>query len=136
MLFGIWHAGLAAVPANAKLHGAELGYILDHSGARVCFASPGLDGEIAPHAPKSLERMIVIGGGEYEALFASDAIAVTPRGGNDLGWLFYTSGTTGRPKGAMLTHRNLLEASYAYAMEVDPIAPGDAILHAAPMSHG
>ena len=37
----IWHAGLAAVPANAKLHGAELGYILEHSGARVCFASAG-----------------------------------------------------------------------------------------------
>src|ERR1700675_4474757 len=31
ILFGVWHAGLAAVPANAKLHGAELGYILDHS---------------------------------------------------------------------------------------------------------
>ena len=43
LLYGIWHAGLAAVPANAKLHGAELGYILEHSGARVCFASPGLD---------------------------------------------------------------------------------------------
>ena len=43
--------GFAAVPANAKLHGAELGYILEHSGARVCFASDGLDGEIAPHAP-------------------------------------------------------------------------------------
>src|SRR4051794_21100793 len=36
VLYGIWHAGLAAVPANAKLHGAELGYILEHSGARVC----------------------------------------------------------------------------------------------------
>jgi long-chain acyl-CoA synthetase len=35
MLYGVWHAGLAAVPANAKLHGRELGYILAHSGARV-----------------------------------------------------------------------------------------------------
>ena len=46
------------------------------------------------------------------------------------------SGTTGRPKGAMLTHGVLAAASYAYAAEVDPIAPGDALLHAAPMSHG
>ena len=46
LLYAIWHAGLAAVPANAKLHGAELGYILEHSGARVCFASRGLDGDI------------------------------------------------------------------------------------------
>ncbi len=136
LLYGIWHAGLAAVPANAKLHGAELGYILDHSGARVCFASQGLDADIAPHAPNTLERMIVIGGAEYEALFAGDAIGIVPRGGDDLAWLFYTSGTTGKPKGAMLTHRNIAWASHAYGAEVDPVTPGDAILHAAPMSHG
>jgi len=136
LLYGIWHAGLAAVPANAKLHGAELGYILEHSGARVCFVSDGLDAEIAPHAPPSLERMVAIGSRDYEALFAADAIDVAPRTGDDLAWLFYTSGTTGRPKGAMLTHRVLAQASFAYASEVDPVAPGDAILHAAPMSHG
>jgi long-chain acyl-CoA synthetase len=136
VLYAIWHAGLAAVPANAKLHGAELGYILDHSGARACFVSKGLDADIAPHAPQSLEHLIVIGTSEYEKLFAADAIAVEPCAGDDLAWLFYTSGTTGRPKGAMLTHRVLSVASHAYAMEVDPIAPGEAILHAAPMSHG
>src|SRR5580658_7607102 len=48
LMFGIWHGGLAAVPANAKLHGRELGYILEHSGARICFASGGIDTEIAP----------------------------------------------------------------------------------------
>ena len=136
LLYGIWHAGLAAVPAIAKLHGAELGYILEHSGARVCFVSDGLDAGIAPHAPPSLERMIVIGSRDYEALFAADAVDVAPRDGGDLAWLFYTSGTTGRPKGAMLTHRVLAQASFAYASEVDPVSPGDAILHAAPMSHG
>lgn len=135
-LYAVWHAGLAAVPANAKLHGAELGYILEHSGARVCFASQGLDSEIAAHAPKSLERMIVVGSREYENLFTTDAMACAPRSGDDLAWLFYTSGTTGRPKGAMLTHRNLAHASFAYTTEVDPVAPGDPILHAAPMSHG
>src|SRR6202040_4480117 len=78
MLYGVWHAGLAAVPANAKLHGRELGYILEHSGARVCFASDGLDAEIAPHAPPTLERLIVIGSRDYEALFAGDPIAPWP----------------------------------------------------------
>jgi long-chain acyl-CoA synthetase len=135
-LYAIWHAGLAAVPANAKLHGAELGFILEQSGARACFASAGLDSEIAPHAPSSLERMIVIGSPEYARLLAGDAVPVVARQGGDLAWLFYTSGTTGRPKGAMLTHKVLATASQAYAAEVDTVAPGDAILHAAPMSHG
>jgi long-chain acyl-CoA synthetase len=136
VLYGIWHAGAAAVPANAKLHGAELGFILDHSGARVCFASPGLDADIAPHAPASLTQLITIGSREYDALSGADPIPVEPRAADDLAWLFYTSGTTGRPKGAMLTHRVLSIASHAYAAEVDAIAPGDPILHAAPMSHG
>jgi len=135
-LYAIWHAGLAAVPANAKLHGAELGFILEHSGARVCFSSPGLDDEIAPHAPKMLERMIAIGGKDYEPLFDSDPIGAVPREPGDLAWLFYTSGTTGRPKGAMLTHRVLATMSHAYVSEVDQVMPGDPILHAAPMSHG
>jgi long-chain acyl-CoA synthetase len=136
LMFGIWHAGLAAVPANAKLHGRELAYILEHSGARVCFASHGLDSEIGPHAPATLERLVTIGSAEYEALFAADPISAWPCQGDDLAWLFYTSGTTGRPKGAMLTHGVLAAASYAYAAEVDPVAAGDALLHAAPMSHG
>ena len=136
LMFGIWHAGLAAVPANAKLHGRELGYILEHSGARVCFASAGLDAELAPHAPASLERLIVVGSAEYESLLMADAMPLAPRDGGDLAWLFYTSGTTGRPKGAMLTHRSLAQASFAYLTEVDTVAPGDSILHAAPMSHG
>ena len=54
VLYAIWHAGLAAVPANAKLHGAELGYILEHSQARVCFASSDLEAAIAAHAPPTL----------------------------------------------------------------------------------
>src|SRR6266511_1490222 len=117
LLYAIWHAGLAAVPANAKLHGLELAYILEHSGARVCFASAGLDAEIAPHAPHSLERLITIGSAEYEQLFTAESCDPQERSGDDLAWLFYTSGTTGKPKGAMLTHRVLAQASFAYLSE-------------------
>jgi long-chain acyl-CoA synthetase len=135
-MYAVWHAGLAAVPANAKLHGAELGYILEQSGARVAFASADVEAAIASHAPASLERLIVIGGASYEKLLVADPVPVTPRDGSDLAWLFYTSGTTGRPKGAMLTHKVLTAASQAYMSEVDTLSPGDPLLHAAPMSHG
>jgi long-chain acyl-CoA synthetase len=136
VLYAVWHAGLAAVPVNAKLHATELHYILEHSQAKVCFASSNIAVAITSHAPASLQRLLTIGSAEYEALFASDAAAIALREPHDLAWLFYTSGTTGRPKGAMLTHRTLYCASQAYAAEVDAIMPGDALVHAAPMSHG
>ncbi len=136
LLFAIWHAGLAAVPINAKLHGAEFGHILDNSGARVCFTSTALEGGIGAHAPRTLERLVTIGGADYARMLACDPIPVAARSPDDLAWLFYTSGTTGRPKGAMLTHKVLAAESEAYLNEVDAALPGDAILHAAPMSHG
>ncbi|PLX37468.1 MAG: AMP-dependent synthetase [Hyphomicrobiales bacterium] len=135
-LYGIWWAGLAAVPVNAKLHGAEIGWILENSGSRVAFASVGLDAEIAQHRPDTLEALVPIGGPDYEALFGDDQLPLAECGPDDLAWLFYTSGTTGRPKGAMLTHRNLTAMSFAYMSDVDPTMPGETLLHAAPMSHG
>ena len=61
---------------------------------------------------------------------------MTHRAPEDLAWLFYTSGTTGNPKGVMETHRNLLGMTSCYFSDVDPVEPDDAIVYAAPMSHG
>jgi long-chain acyl-CoA synthetase len=136
VLYGAWWAGIAVVPINAKLHGAEFAYTLEQSGARVCFATAEIETTIAGHAPPALEQLIVIGKPGYEALFVAEPIAPVERAPGDLAWLFYTSGTTGRPKGGMLTHGNLLAMAHAYLAEVDPTQSGDTILHAAPMSHG
>jgi acyl-CoA synthetase (AMP-forming)/AMP-acid ligase II len=131
VLFSIWHAGLVAVPMNARLHADEFGYIIENSGAALVVATPDLADTVAPHG-----RVLAIDTPEWRAMYTHEAMEIAPRRPEDLAWLFYTSGTTGRPKGAMLTHRNLLLASLSYHADVDPVASGDAILHAAPLSHG
>jgi long-chain acyl-CoA synthetase len=138
LLLAGWYAGLTMVPANARLHRRELAYILGHAGARLCFVTPDLAPTVAPLADEiaSLERVIEVGSRDHKALREGDPIALAEVAPDDVAWLFYTSGTTGRPKGAMLTHRNLLAMTWGYLPGVDTIAPADAILHAAPMSHG
>jgi long-chain acyl-CoA synthetase len=130
-LFALWWAGLVAVPINAKLHVAECAYVLEHAGARLCITD---DVHLAAAGPATL----VAGSSEYDALVGQDQAAqpYVDRAPDDLAWLFYTSGTTGRPKGAMLTHRSLLAMTTSYHADIDAIGPDDVLVHAAPMSHG
>jgi len=137
LLYATWHAGLVAVPINAKLHPREFAYVLENSGARACFVTDDLADDVlavAPEAP-ALERVVVVGGPDHRRLH-HDPAALTPRAPADTAWIFYTSGTTGRPKGAMLSHGNLLAFMLSYYADVDGVEPGDGILHGAPMSHG
>ena len=139
ILYAAWHAGLAAVPMNAKLHPREFEYILEDSGARVCFVTPDLVPAVAPlgESLSSLERVIDTASAEYSQLLAEPrTLEIHPAVPDDVAWLFYTSGTTGRPKGVMITHRNVLCMTLCYFADVDAIAPTDSLLHAAPMSHG
>lgn len=132
-LFAIWHAGLVAVPVNAKLHPSEVSYILENSGARLCLT----EGEGALEAGSTSGcRFVAFESDECAALSSHPPIAVHMSGKDDLAWLFYTSGTTGKPKGAMLSHGNLASMAAGYHAEVLQVRPGDAQLHAAPMSHG
>ena len=136
VLFAIWHAGLTAVPVNAKLHANEFAYILENSGARVAFATPNLAPTIGGIETDTLATVIETGSADYEALFAADPMPLVQIEATDVAWLFYTSGTTGQPKGAMLTHRVMTAMTLNYFADIDMVAADDCILHAAPMSHG
>ena len=136
LLYAAWHAGLVVVPINAKLHRKEFDYILANSEARLCFVSEKTRASIEPLIGEALETIIEVGGDEYESILNSDPCPMVSREANDAAWLFYTSGTTGQPKGAVLSHLNLSTMCDCYFSDVDPVAPWSAILHAAPMSHG
>ena len=136
VMWAAWWAGLVVVPVNAKLHVKEVEWIIENAAARWAFVSS----DVAPTALAGLERQIEIESPEADALLrpAADAldIPVCERLPDDLAWLFYTSGTTGRPKGVMITHRNLMAMGLTYFIDVDAVAALDAIVYAAPMSHG
>jgi long-chain acyl-CoA synthetase len=129
VLLGIWAAGLCAVPLNPRLHAREFEYAIDNSGAKLCFASSDLVSELRDSGCDVIE----IGGGTYRNALESVPVAPVDRAPEDLAWLFYTSGTTGRPKGAMLTHRNVM--AFVVSMLADGAMHSN-ILHIAPLSHG
>jgi acyl-CoA synthetase (AMP-forming)/AMP-acid ligase II len=138
IMYAIWHAGLVAVPMNARLHPREFAFILLNSGARVCVVTPDLAesiGAIKGDCP-TLERIVETATRDYTFMAVGDPVQVADAAPTDPAWLFYTSGTTGRPKGATLTHRNLLAMSLNYYADVDRPQPGGSILHVAPISHG
>ena len=138
-VFGCWIAGLSVVPVNAKLHGREVAHIVRDSGAALIVTSEALVEAIdtallEDGAPRP--AIVVAGSAAYARLLQSPAADCAMCEPNDTAWIFYTSGTTGRPKGAMLTHRNLIFMSLAYYADIERVEPGCTKLHAAPLSHG
>ena len=145
-MFAAFKSGCSAVPINFRLHPKEFAFIIDHSGARVVILSPEFNGainEIRSLIP-NVEHLITLSGAsgglmDYETVLSAESdqfmdVDVHP---DDTAWLFYTSGTTGMPKGAMLTHRNLLAMTMNFYADMCPgFGPDDAALHAAPLSHG
>jgi len=136
LLWAAWWAGLVVVPVNAKLHAKEVEWIIANAQARWAFVTR----DVAPEPLLGLERQVDVESPECDAMLQPvddfAAIAHTQRAPDDVAWLFYTSGTTGRPKGVQITQRNLMTMGLTYFIDVDNLVAQDCIVYAAPMSHG
>ncbi|MDA1074109.1 MAG: long-chain-fatty-acid--CoA ligase [Proteobacteria bacterium] len=142
-MFAVPWAGGVFQPVNTRLAGPEVVYWINDSAARVVFVdtSFALLVESLRDQMPGVEHYVFVDEGEtpsfcmpYADLVDADPIADTGRSGEDIAGLFYTGGTTGRSKGVMLTHNNLV----VNAMQGVPLMdcqPGDRILHVAPMFH-
>ncbi len=135
-LFAIWRAGLVAVPINAKLHSREVAVILDDCQPSLCFVTGDLANAVSAAATDAgcVKRIVCVDDPEYEAIMLDPSAAATCSR-DDLAWLFYTSGTTGRPKGAMLSHLNLQLMAWSYLCDFDLLTENDSLLHLGPQSH-
>jgi acyl-CoA synthetase (AMP-forming)/AMP-acid ligase II len=142
-LLGALRGGFVAVPINAKLHPREAAYIVDNAEAKAIV----LDADVATDfsAVYSDRRLMAIVVGDPSAQNALEtallpgsakAPATAERAPDDAAWLFYTSGTTGLPKGAVLSHRNLIAMSVNCLADICSFRPDDRLLHLAPLSHG
>jgi fatty-acyl-CoA synthase len=134
LMFAIWAAERVFVPINYKLHPREMEQILVDAGVTQVFASAKIAGGLATLTQVPIE---IIGTDRYESWLG--ATPLTPPANTDpatLAWLFYTSGTTGRSKGAMLSHRNLMAMTVAHLADFDDPDENCSLIHGAPMSHG
>src|SRR5581483_3255532 len=143
-VYGSLLAGMAVVPINMRLHPREIAYIANDSGCRAIVHTPefnaGLDSVAAGMTDVRVRISTSPSHGEhdYDRLLRTGAplpgpVDLYPEA---VAWLFYTSGTTGRPKGVIWTHRTVHNLVLSYLADIYSMQPSDVVLHAAPLSHG
>jgi long-chain acyl-CoA synthetase len=140
-MFAVPALGAAVIPINTRLAPPEIAYILEDSGATMLFlddAFAAVPGQLASLA--AVAEIIHIGDGPtpagmraFESLLG-EPLTTDAAGGDDVAGIFYTGGTTGRSKGVMLTHRNLV-ANAAMAVVAFGYRFDSTYVHAGPMFH-
>ena len=151
VLFAAFKLGLCVVPLNARFNTEEIVYHLGDPRAVAIVHGPEFrdDVEKALARTPSVEHVISLDHArpaassasvhDYEDLISAHPDAADPTVDVEpdaVCWLFYTSGTTGRPKGAMLSHANLMFVTVGWVADLMPLKPEDVTLHAAPLTHG
>ena len=135
--YGVLRAGGVVVPMNVLLKGREVGFYLSDSGARHIFAWHDFAQAAEEGAQEAGAEVIPVKPGEFEQLLAGapSEAADVERDGTDTAVILYTSGTTGTPKGAELTHSNMLDNCIHGGTELMHVSERDVILGALPLFH-
>jgi acyl-CoA synthetase (AMP-forming)/AMP-acid ligase II len=136
-------AGLVSVPVNIRLSVAEIIYLLNDSGSKVLCIDRGFKAMLGEFSGKleSVATVVYMEDEEIDGtvgyenmLSAAEPVADAGAGGDDIAGIFYTGGTTGLPKGVMLTHDNVV-ANGLNAIHGFVLSKTSRYLHAAPMFH-
>ncbi|WP_299447899.1 AMP-binding protein [uncultured Phycicoccus sp.] len=129
--FGVCGSGRVLVPVNFRLRPDEVRYIVEHSGARVLLVDPEIDAALGS---VTAEHRFVLG--DDDAVLAAEGAEAAPweRDENATATINYTSGTTARPKGVQITHRNIWTNALTFALHAG-VTDRDVYLHTLPMFH-
>src|SRR3954452_876341 len=135
--YGILRAGGVVVPMNVLLKGREVTFYLTDPEAKVLFAWHDFAAPAQEGAQEAGAEAIIVAPGEFEARLADAPRAPgdVERDGSDTAVILYTSGTTGTPKGAELTHENLRRNAEVTATTLVQVSEQDVILGALPLFH-
>ncbi|WTB27815.1 long-chain fatty acid--CoA ligase [Streptomyces virginiae] len=135
--YGILRAGAVVVPMNPLLKAPEIAFILRDAGARTVLTSPMSAAETAEAATATETDCLVLEPGGFDALLdgIEPVVAVFDAQDTDPAVILYTSGTTGTPKGAELTHRNLLTNTATTVQTLFHVGPGDVLFGGLPLFH-
>jgi long-chain acyl-CoA synthetase len=136
LYYGVLRAGAVAVPMNPLLKEREVAYYLSDSGAGLLFAWHGFGAEARAGAKLADAEAVLIDPAEFLGLLGSaePVGGVVDRAGDDTAVILYTSGTTGQPKGAELTHDNLMRNVEVGRALLDA-SPDDVVFGGLPLFH-